>query len=750
MKRPVVLMLVMGTLCAVGVFGLGIYFGIVAAIRPPQVAAPGAALAFDPAEPGPKDFQQLFDEYGACLRNKGAGGERFWDTRRFTREVNRDGVFTRNDCDPNDPGTLAIMHDWVATKVNEHAWYLFVDEIKIRSVRWLVPDREAVIEAKHTRRTDGRVERNRDRWWAVWNNGWRIYDHEDVTVGSRFTTERVRDFAAHFARGGADDPDVIAAEDLFNEARKAHTDGDLSKAERLLADPKLKRLPRESQVSLALWRASTAMRLGKYAAGRDCLDAAASDHPGAAAIFDQQADCFYRMGDYEGSLAATDRYIKLIGPDDGICRVRGNALVKLKRLPEAAAAYRQSLDDEPDSAVVLDGLRKCLKAGETKEIETRFRAFRDPGRDLGYLVDCAEDDPALIEAYVRVVREKSPTNPEGLFQAARLRLTAKDDAGATALFVQAIGADAKRETEFLSRFAGEMAQRHRPGVAYAVLPDKYAERGFRALAEAIEEEFDVDTAEAQKDLESLLSAHRKKKPDDVWLAYFEAVLLRAQGHYDGAEKCLADAMKRVSDDNDRERFRWLRVDNLAAAGRIADAYRTVGPRRKTFDQLAGRLYRVEDVPALTELIASHAQEDATDPNLSLYRGQAHFRKKEYEAAVGHFENYRKASNDGDRVSTWRVSDSLVRSLLRLKRFDAAREALGQKDGPGYYNRILAVAITAASGDVAETERQLDDLSKDNLASPASIHADPDLSAALKTEPFKKVLAKYPPPAPTKK
>ena len=216
--------------------------------------------------------------------------------------------------------------------------------------------------------------------------------------------------------------------------------------------------------------------------------------------------------------------------------------------------------------------------------------------------------------------------------------------------------------------------------------------------------------------------------------------------YDLAEKAFADGMGRELDASTREQFRWRRMENLADAGHVFDAYARVGPRRNSFAQLAGHLYDDSQLPKLGLLLWFHGWAEPQDPALLLWRGDYHFRGGRYETALADLKAFRAAKTGEDHLPyEWRVKDQVVRSLLRLKRLADARSELRPKDPKTYYNRVLDVAITAASGDVAKTEHELDELIKSEQATPASLHADPDLGPILKTAPFAKLLEKYPPP-----
>jgi hypothetical protein len=252
-------------------------------------------------------------------------------------------------------------------------------------------------------------------------------------------------------------------------------------------------------------------------------------------------------------------------------------------------------------------------------------------------------------------------------------------------------------------------------------------------------------AATAKQLPELIAAHRKYEPSDPWLSYYDGVVHRIRKQYDEAEKSFADGMARDLSPEDRERFRWLRVVNLADAHRELEAYAKVGPRRETFTQLASHMDDDADLPKLSVLIWIHGTADPADPALALWRGDVYFRTSQYALAVEEFKSYRLIAKKGDKSREWRVGDLIVRSLLRMNRLAEARAELRPADGKEYYNRVLDAAITAASGDVDATERELDELVRSQHGTAIMFHNDPDLARMLKTAAFKRLADKYPPP-----
>jgi len=704
-----------------------------------------AAFQNAPAVPPPDGVKELFNEFGACMKAGGAGGERHWDFPRFIRESDREGSLARAGVRPDNPDFRRGMNMAVPGLMKQLSLTLAYEDTDIRAFRWLLPDREGLVIARHRMTILGETVRQKMRWWVIRDGDrWQIFDFEDVSLGGRASVLSGSAITEVF-RGGRNLNEMRENTRLVLEAQTALLSGEFEKADGMLEKVRRRSLPRALAPLMEVWAAIAKLRLDRPAEALALLTAVERELPDSPAVYELQASAHALLEDHDRAVAAANRYIDLIGPDDSICLLLGNSLLALDRRADAAREYRRALDDDPECVDALFGLRACLGADEKGELGDRLARSPQPVKHLAQLVNEAldEQDPAAARIYVAAARKAAPDHPETLAQAGRLALREREAEAGIELFLKALDKATKdNRVGVFRQFAREAAEAGKAVEAYRALKPADAREGFRRFAEALEDELDL--AEDAQPFDELIAAHEKRHPDDPWTGYFKGVAAAARNDYDRAEALFAAAMDKATDDETRGWFRSPRVSNLIAAGRAEEAYAKVGPRASTFQQIMHALWRDEDTPVLAKIVAAHGKAEPKDPALPRWRGEVHFRKGEYEAAVRELRQYLEdAAKDEDAVPDRAARGQLVRSLMRLKRFDDARAEL-RSDHPSWNEKLLAAAITASAGDVEGTEAALDALLKEGCTV-ASFHNDKDLAAALRTEKFKRLLEKYPPP-----
>jgi hypothetical protein len=237
-------------------------------------------------------------------------------------------------------------------------------------------------------------------------------------------------------------------------------------------------------------------------------------------------------------------------------------------------------------------------------------------------------------------------------------------------------------------------------------------------------------------LRALIDAHREKCPNDPWLWLYSGELKTKSRDYDGADKDFVAGMKMpVEDEVLRNRFRSSRVFARFKAGKALEAYEQIGPRKQTFDQLTELLADENDAACLQELVSAHRKQSPDDADLPRWQAEVHWLKKEYAPCAELL-----LKNQELLAENYQLREHLIRSLIRLKRFD---EAVVEAEKPkvGGFHRLIA---HACAGNVARVETDVEQLTKEGF-SPASFYADPDLGPALRGDKFRALREKYPEP-----
>jgi tetratricopeptide (TPR) repeat protein len=576
------------------------------------------------------------------------------------------------------------------------------------------------------------------RWWLMRDGDrWRVYDFEDLDAGNRASSTMGVAMASLLA-ARQPPPWMSAVRDNLQPAYQAIAAGETDRAERQLTALPAGLPGTIDAVRLALL---ASIRLGQNRA-EECLqllDQAEARNPDLPMAHALRAAACNQLGRFEDAVRHGRRHIELLGDDANTYEQIGIALERLSRHDEAADAYRKALDDVPDSPELLRTLCRLLPGGQKKEIGERFARLKKPAEDFEVFADWFVDtkDRAALDVLLEVYKA-APDDPVVAYYRALGRILAGEfgdaDAGVRAAIPRL--PDDKRPS-YVTRFLSAMTDAGRMLDGYRAAPDPV--QAFRFLADEL-----LETSDPKQNLDrlrELMAEHRKRQPDDVWLDYFEGEAQMAAKNYDAAEQAYAAGAARASDDDTREMFRSARVYARVEGGKGLSAYAEIGPRKKTFDQLAQLFTAGNRTNELNELLAAHRANDPADADLPVWQAEYHWLRKEYGPVVDILTEHRALADQP--LQSWRYGDRLVRSLVRLQRFaDARREfnALPEKTRPP----ILDTVVAAAAGDVDGTARALAAQGERGYGV-LFLYRDADLGPALRSEPFRALREKYPEP-----
>lgn len=718
--------------------------------------AAGRALLSRAVAPTPGDlaaFEPLFDSLGRALdqQNAAVAASHFDLDRMFEQIVGR----TPTASDSADFHRVGRQTFGSALVGNPQLRW---SRTSIRRIRWSADHSVAVVATVH--RDDAASSRHdlKMRWWlASTSNGWKIYDLEEIDGGLRFSLS----VAQLLAPDGTVDPlRFQKAVDVLHAAQFAVRAGDADAAEKALAHIDYPNPPPPFSALLAMIEGRVQVLRGDFAAALRDYDRAAHFNPDMPAIHLARTIALARWGKFADALEEAMESTEVLGSDPAVSYWEGYCLEGLGRTADAVKAYAAALDESPDSADALHGLRRMLPPERKGELAARLGKTRKPLLAFDSLLSAArkDRDDAAAEALLDWLLKNHPDDVRAVLADIRDKARTKQFNAATVRLRDALktatGDDRK---QILTAYLLAMLQAGVPVEAYAGVPLADALRAFRTLAAELEERMasdrPTDPGRAAGQLVQLIAAHRTQHPDDPWLWYYEGVLLEANGKLDEAQTAFAAGQAKLdvmpaTDANerkwDREAFRSRRTSCLYELKQGLKAYAEVGPPHDTFRQLAYRYTGDRDVAGLAELVGAHANAFPDDPLLLYWRAEVLYLKMEYLDAAAGFAAYLKVAAKADAARHAAI-DKQVRALLRAGRSDAAKLVLMEHPearlAPGLWGAVLAATEDAMGlgSLMAAQARQHGGLS--------SLYGDPDFARHIADEKFAPLRAKYPDPRP---
>jgi hypothetical protein len=645
---------------------------------------------------------------------------------------------------------------------------------------------EALLTARHsfgvgvTRRIEYR------RWWVKFGNqygsygGWQVYDFDEPGTRLRFTAIHSGVLADRPASaepgggpavvvnstngvliiGGDDDAGVQAV----RSALSAASDGDRAAAAaktteaarwKTLSPLTAVRLVAEGRVLLLDGKPSPA--LARFDSALKTWKDTPAAHLGRAAALND-------LKRHQDALKAVAAFRAAAGNDPDAFREEARAKAATDAPERAEAIVRAGLREFPGAVGLLAECYHLSGPARRDEAGARAADAPVPGDALTKLLHWIErDDPAGdgTAAVVTGFRRVLPRDPAGLIADAGAKLRLRKPDAAVKLLADGLS-DEEQRAALLAEFARTVVRADRLTEGYeAALKCGHAAVAFRPLAEAA---LTVDPPDAAR-LRTVVTTHAAKYQTDPWANYFAGELDRRAGNFAAAEKQYADGMKKLPAPADRKfrlgangppgivapdatekdwaDFRSQRTVCLFKLGQWQRAYSELWPKPDTFDQLAQLLLDAANGDGLLALIAMHAKLVPDDMSVVLWRSEAHWLKKDYQAYVDDCRSCLEKAMEINRFPS-QIDDRWVRSLVRLNRPGEAEKSLDnlQADATGLKLRAI---VAAAKGDVQATETQVSALLRAGVTW-AAVTADPDLGPLLKGEKFADLRKKLGPPA----
>lgn len=682
-----------------------------------------------------KAIQAFFDSLGDAIRkqDKARVAEAF-DAERMLQEIVQAAGRDRQQYAFEEQFVAGLKQGkGLAEGLMRNSFMTSWDQTQIKRIKFLEDPSEVLVFTRHR---NEEVGYSKKRWWLKQRDGqWRIYDYEDLDISFRISTliglilkQRgtvLSRWAPFLHRLTMDAPQAIIKEDY--EAAK----NSLDSITHVSFPPPIEALRYLLLGNIALGQNRPEEALKHY----DCAESFNVDLP----ILDfARARAHNALGEHEKALTHGRKYIETLGDDADAYHEIGAALTALERMDEAADAFRKGLDDQPDHVDNLSELRRVLPEKKKAEIGERFAKLSKPEEHFDNLADEAlnENDFETVEVLVSVfAKQAAADDPRLDYYQARIKISKKQEKEAIPLFKSAIArtTDADKRREYVDGFLFAMLDAEQPLEAYHAAPD--SDYAFRLLADRL-----VYVEERRQKLRQLLEVHRRRHAGDVWLHYYEGELHAAAEDYDKAEKAYAAGMAKPLDEETQGRFRNRRVYALFRLGKGLIAYEQVGPKKDTFTQLAWLYDGASDAKRLEALVTAHRKNDPEDSDLPFWEVEVHWLNQKYDDAVQVLNSQRTAilANEANKR---KFQDRLIRSLVRLKRVEEAHKEIKAMK---VEDKMLRAVVAAARGDMVTTELLLAELFKEEEDS-SMFYEDPDLGPLLRSERFRALREKYPPP-----
>lgn len=643
------------------VVGWHTWGGLVRALSRPPVQAEGAvdqvrdvraafrADGLHVPEALAAELQGLFSDLAQGLREGNAPRlENRFDPDRATAQIAATGALPRGlSMRDFARGLREAVTAYLLQPPGVTLW----EESQIRNARVLGPDTVVVI-ARH-RHPNGYYLKY--RWWVVRSPvGLKFYDCEDLDAAIRFST-----ITGLGLRSGQVSPQVRQAVSTLNEMFADLGKGDIDTAERKINEVGRVPLPYYLDGSRLLALGMVHHARERFAEALAAFDRAEQCSPDMPLLDLWRGYAFNGLGQWDKALKHLQAYRDLLGEDANVLEALGHALRGLKRFPEAVAAYRKALDDNPKKVQSFLGLLMALSNEEPRDdVPERFARLGD---HRAAFLTCAEGcaeirDFLSIEQIAGAMRKIDRSFSAVDYYEALARAWQGKGQEAATLFKAslALEKDPEQRQRYTTGFLGAMADTEQYLPAYQSAPD--ASEAFHFLVPHLLR------SGRKAGLPALVDAHEKKLPADPLLPLCRAEVHLLRGQFALAEERFAAGLARPPEAPTLELFREGRVLARYRLGKADSAYREIEPRESTFAQLASLMLQDGAFRRLEALLQTHAKTAPGSTALLRYRARLKARQGQVAEATTLFKAVlaRPASKEErDLVAAEVIADLMV-------------------------------------------------------------------------------------------
>jgi tetratricopeptide (TPR) repeat protein len=236
--------------------------------------------------------------------------------------------------------------------------------------------RDAVVYDLETHGTPPRRYSTKVRWWLHFRGGrWRIWDFEMLEQGFRMSTIMASGMGAN---GPVQNSPLLAVAPILKALGPDLQTQNWNKMEADLRQFDAISVPAQLDALRKTFWGVLHTRQAKYAealADCDAIEATGQDVP---IVYKLRAEACNHLGQYDKAVESCGKWEDALGSDADLYYERGTALAHLKRSDEAARAFEQSMDEDPDAGGSLAELSKVLPEDGKFEIARRFALSQAP------------------------------------------------------------------------------------------------------------------------------------------------------------------------------------------------------------------------------------------------------------------------------------------------------------------------------------------------------------------------------------
>lgn len=384
-----------------------------------------------------------------------------------------------------------------------------------------------------------------------------------------------------------------------------------------------------------------------------------------------QAYSHEALGHHKQAFECAAKYEEAVGNDPNCSRLKAQFLARTRRRLEAMKEWQDVLRFAPEDLEALEGVAEALPADRLTELIQLVERASQPTELAEQLFFALQwSQPAASQAMAEFIQSRDPDSARALYVDGHVLNWEHDSAAAAQRFLQAAQKTTDKElrANYENAYLQAMDTLGRMLEGYQSASDSQA--AFDYLVKLYEEEGTIRSEQ----LLLLTDANRQREPDDVMSDYYAGVAYTALRKYADAERVLRAGLARVKTNEDRERLEDQLVEVMYRGHRFMEAYRTLPPAKKRFQQVATRLTPDGRWSDLTELMDAHRAQHPDDVWLHYYSAEILRGKGQTREALDSFiVGLRHAGAAGDDAARFR--NAIVELCIEIDDFENAYQYL---------------------------------------------------------------------------